>query len=82
MSNITQKDMGLYEKFSVHRNDGRDSPGEKHHGCWYFVLDTNHDPHAIPALRAYVESCRVDFPYLAEDLEKFLDSKTGGGSDE
>lgn len=59
---------GLYEKFRVTRLD--DSP--RHDGCDYFVLDLNHDPHAIPALEAYAESCRESFPVLAEDLDRQL----------
>jgi hypothetical protein len=61
---------GLYEKFIVLRSDERDAPGQKHHGCKYFVLDLTCDPHAIPAIRAYAESCRQDgYGVLADDLE-------------
>lgn len=60
---------GLYEKFKVERTDGQSEPGEKHHGCEYFVLDLDHDPHAIPALKAYAESCLDDYPQLAHDLK-------------
>jgi hypothetical protein len=28
-----------------------------------------HDSHALPALKAYVKSCRKDYPVLAADLE-------------
>jgi hypothetical protein len=64
--NATPK--GLYEKFSVTRNDGRSAPGEKHDGCEYFVLDLSHDKHAMPALAAYAQSCADEFPELAADL--------------
>ena len=64
---------GLYNKFRVERVDGSDAPGGKHDGCEYFVLDLNHDPHALPALSAYEESCRNDYPLLAEDLTKLID---------
>lgn len=70
MTNIDHKDAlrGLYQKFNVFRNDGRDEQGEKHEGCKYFVLDIDHDPHALPALAAYAKSCREDFPALAYDI--------------
>ena len=41
---------GLYRKFRIERVDGSDAPGGKHDGCQYFVLDLDHDPHALPAL--------------------------------
>ena len=59
---------GLYNKFSVQRRDGKDAPGCKHHGCEYFVLDLTHDKHAAPALRAYAESCKKEYPVLAYEL--------------
>lgn len=62
------KGVGLYEKFAVSRTDGSSLPGGKHHDCEYFVLDLDHDPHAIPALEAYIQSCQVDYPLLARDL--------------
>ena len=62
------KTRGLYEKFRVRRLDGSDRLGGKHDGCWYFVLDVTHDPHARAALLAYAESCRADYPLLADDL--------------
>ena len=64
------RDVGLFNKFSVARIDGTDAPGEKHHGCDYFILDMTHDQHAIPAVLAYAESCKVDYPVLASDLFK------------
>ena len=67
---LDQKDgqVGVYEKYMVARTDGRDLPGEKHEECSYFVLDLTHDPHAVPALRAYAESCRITHPQLAIDI--------------
>lgn len=62
---------GLYPegKFIVRRRDGSDAPGKKHDGCWHFVLDVKHDPHAAVALRAYADSCASDgYTKLAEDL--------------
>jgi len=41
----------------VARVDGASVLGGKHHNCEYFVLDLDHDPHAIAAIRAYADSC-------------------------
>lgn len=67
---LDQKDgqVGVYNKYDLRRTDGRDQPGDKHEGCAYFVLDITHDPHAVPALRAYAESCRITHPQLAIDI--------------
>ena len=62
------KTRGIYNKFQVTRTDGSSNPGGKHHGCFYFVLDIDHDPHAIPALEAYAASCAADYPLLALDI--------------
>lgn len=62
------RNRGLYGKFYVERTDGKSAPGEKHHGCEYFLLDLNHDKYAIPALRAYAEHCQHEYPLLARDL--------------
>jgi hypothetical protein len=59
---------GIYQKFIVERTDGKSAPGEKHDGCEYFVLDATHDPHAKAALLAYAESCKADYPLLAQDV--------------
>lgn len=60
---------GLYHKFEkITRTDGTSGPGRKHDGCDYFILDLTHDPHAAPALLAYIDSCRPDYPMLADDL--------------
>lgn len=67
------KSRGLYSegKFVVLRKDGTDHEGGKHDGCEYFVLDITHDPHAIPALRAYAASARKDgYELLANDLDR------------
>ena len=66
------KAKGLYDKFHVMRMDGQDMPGEKHDGCQYFVLDMTHDKHAPAAIRAYAESCCVEFPLLAADLYRLF----------
>lgn len=65
---MNQQQQGLYHKFNVTRTDGRDAMGEKHHGDEYFVLSLTTDPHAIPAIVAYADSCSLEFPALAADL--------------
>lgn len=60
---------GLYwDKFEVARTDGSSEPGGRHHGCRYFTLDLDHDPHAAAALSAYAASCQDSHPLLAADL--------------
>jgi len=63
---ITKK--GLYNKFIVRRTDGKSSPGEKHCGCYYFVLDLTHDKFAFAAIKAYAEACFEEYPELSVDL--------------
>lgn len=63
------KSRGFYNKYYVERLN--DDSG-KHDDCRYFVLDLNHDRHAIPALKAYIDSCRDDYHDLAQDLERLL----------
>jgi hypothetical protein len=64
------RDVGLYGKFYVRRADGKDTKGQKHYRCDYFVLDATHDPHSRAALRAYADSCEDEFPLLAIDLRR------------
>jgi len=59
---------GLFSKFLVQRRDGTDAPGEKHHGCEYFVLDVSHDPAARAALAAYASAVESTHPLLARDM--------------
>jgi len=63
---------GLYDKFVVTRTDGASAPGGKHDGCAYFVLDIDHDEHAVAALTAYAASCESEYPLLAADLRKIV----------
>ena len=72
---MSHESIGLYDKFNISRTDGRSEPGEKHHGCEYFVLDMTHDPHAVPALKAYAESCAPYFPLLSIQLLAKISSK-------
>jgi hypothetical protein len=62
--------VGLYNKYTVYRNDGSSDPGMKHDGCAYFVLDLTHDPYAKPAILAYADACESTHPVLAADLRK------------
>lgn len=66
------RNLGLYNKFVVSRTDREDGEGRRHYNCEYFVLDVDHDPHAKAAIKAYAESCRKDFPLLAQDLDSML----------
>lgn len=65
---VKDKTRGIYDKYIVNRTDGRDGIGDKHDCCDYFVLDLTHDKHAIPALKAYAESCEEEYPNLHNDL--------------
>ena len=71
---------GLFPKYEVKRRDGGSAPGARHHKCRYFVLDLDHDLHALPAIVAYAESCAATHPQLSADLmrlaEEILDGLT------
>lgn len=76
-----KSEAGLHHKFYVERVDGRSAPGEKHDGCEYFVLDLTHDKHAKPALLAYAESCKTEYPLLSHDLRaQAIFATPSGGS--
>ena len=60
---------GIHRKYTITRTDGRDAPGEKHHGCTYFVIDLDHDENAKAALEAYANACRKARPALAKHLD-------------
>lgn len=71
------KAKGLYNKFRIERTDGSSAEGGKHFNCGYFVLDIDHDQHAIPALLAYAKSCGKDgYRELAKDILTLI-PKTG-----
>lgn len=82
MGNTDKKDRGLYQKFHVQREDGRDQKGETHFGCDYFVLDLTHDPFAMAALFAYAKECESEFPQLAADIRMKLVSVEGDEEEE
>ena len=65
---MSDKERGIYNKFTVTRNDGQSERGKKHDGCAYFVLDIDHDKHAHAALQAYADSCESEYPQLAADV--------------
>lgn len=67
---VSPQEVGLYEKYTVTRVDGRSAPGEKHYLCRYYVLDLTHDPFARRALLAYAEACRTRYPELSRDLHQ------------
>lgn len=69
MSDATR---GLYRKYDVRRTDGSSGPGGKHEECEYFVLDLDHDEHAVAALEAYAASCEATHPALSRDLRQRL----------
>ncbi|MGX9669945.1 hypothetical protein [Mycobacterium sp. HM-7] len=71
MSDIDDRERGLYAKYSIYRNTdaGRaivplTDPA--------FVLRYTTDPHAAVALGAYANSCEADYPKLAADLRDAL----------
>jgi hypothetical protein len=75
------RNKGLYQKFIIKRADGQHRAGKKHEDCEYFVLDLTHDPHALPAIKAYADSCRADYPLLAADLDNILSHCGPDGDD-
>lgn len=65
---------GFYQKFVVNRVDGRDRKmGDKHYACQYLVIDMDHDPFGLPAIRAYADACENEYPTLARDLRAHAD---------
>lgn len=75
------KNRGLYQKFFVERTDGSSAPGGKHDGCDYFVLDLDHDKHALAAIAAYAASCELEYPLLAAELRAMLSLRKWTGCD-
>ncbi|WP_440216275.1 hypothetical protein [Chromobacterium piscinae] len=65
---MDQHTTGLYPKFHVRRNDGRDLPGGDRTGADYLVMDLTYDKHAIPAVLTYADNCRMHYPQLADDI--------------
>jgi hypothetical protein len=69
---MNQKNEGLYNKYYVERNDGRDSIGQDRENAVYFVLDITYDKYARVALMAYACACQKDYPKLADDISDWL----------
>lgn len=67
-----QSERGLYTKYRVQREDGRDNPGGDREHARYFVLDYVHDPFARAAVQAYIEACYDQHSSLARDLNREL----------
>ena len=61
---------GLKHKFDVTRTDPEAQ--KRHPNCAHFVLDIDHDPHALPALKAYADSAEAEHPVLAEQLRTIV----------
>ncbi len=62
------EEQGLFQKYTVFRNDGQSDRGHKHEGCDYFVIDVDHDPHAKAALQAYSNAVDDTHPNLSADM--------------
>jgi len=73
VSQREDKYRGLYGKYRVERVS---DPTGKHDNCWYFVLDPEHDPYALVALRAYADACREEYPTLAHDLDVEVEARS------
>lgn len=68
-AHLPDRERGMYPKYQVARLDGGTNPGGKHEKCRKFVLDIDHDPHAVPALFSYATSARADgYEKLAGEL--------------
>lgn len=61
------KMQGLYEKYTIMRNEG--SPPFKGE---HFVLKPMNDPWAVCALQAYATACEPQAPCLANDIRAWL----------
>lgn len=69
---VDEHNEGVYQKFIVERVDGSTQPGGKHEHCKFYVLDLDHDVHALNALSAYADSCELEYPTLAKDLRELV----------
>lgn len=72
------QDRGVYRKYKVTRADGSSKKGGKHEACTYFVLDLEHDPFALPALKAYADACAATHPELAKEIRRILATRPCG----
>lgn len=70
-----EKQAGILPKYDVARLNDADG---KHDDCRYFVLDPQHDPIAVDALRMYAKVAReAGYIALAGDLEAWLIAARG-----
>ncbi|MFJ2298127.1 hypothetical protein [Oerskovia paurometabola] len=69
MTDTRREDERLGAKYRVERTS---DPTGKHANCGYFVLDPQHDPHAVTAMRAYSAAVRSERPALADDLDAWV----------
>ncbi len=74
---MPNKERGLYNKFTVTRNDGRDAPGGDRENADLFVLDLTNDPYALVAITAYASSCKEKYPQLSKELMDKVDAYLG-----
>lgn len=58
--------MAIYHKFHVFRVDPEAQV--RHRDCFHWVLDVDHDPYALAALRAYAVACEEEDPELSREL--------------
>lgn len=65
-------DRGWYVKYKVERIGG--TP-HKHDDCLFFVLDLEHDKFALPALLAYAEACKEEYPRLQQDIYRWINGE-------
>jgi hypothetical protein len=69
---LVHNDMGLYDKYTVMRNDMQDMIGGKHYLHMHFVLDMNCDPHAREVLLHYAALIESKKPNLARDIREWF----------
>jgi hypothetical protein len=67
MTTTPDTERGLYPKYELHRIN-EDRSHRFHVFTPFFVLRYDTDPHARAALVAYAESCRNEYPQLADEL--------------
>ena len=63
---------GLYPKYTVQRNDGRDLPGGDRAEAVYLVMDYRFDPFAWVSVASYAVVCAETHPALARDVARRL----------
>lgn len=70
--NNKDKTIGIYDKYSVYRTDGKShDPEDK-----FFVLNYGKCPHAEKAILTFADSVRFENPKLAKDIYDHVYGKT------